>query len=81
MVWTGLFSSLGAAPLLPWSRPSSQPSRRLLGAARRLEQHGSHKEARKHLKRALGINRRALGEEHASTKDTAANLERLEKGT
>ena len=51
----------------------------MLGAARRLEQHGSHKEARKHLKRALGINRRALGEEHASTKDTAANLERLEK--
>ena len=50
-----------------------------LGVA--LEQHGLHGEARKHLKRALGINKRALGEEHASTKDTATSLERAERAS
>ena len=44
-----------------------------------LEQNGLHDEACKHLKRALGINKRALGEEHASTKDVATNLERVSK--
>ena len=46
-----------------------------------LEQEGLHAEARKHLKRALKINKKALGDEHQSTRDTASNLGRLaEKG-
>ena len=43
----------------------------------RLEQQGLHKEATRHMTRALKINTKAFGEEHASTKDTAANLDRL----
>ena len=35
------------------------------------------KEAKKHMTRALKINTKAFGEEHANTKDTAANLDRL----
>ena len=42
-----------------------------------LEQHGLRDEARRHLRRALDINTKALGEGHASTRDTASNLERL----
>ena len=47
---------------------------------RRLEQQGLRKEAKKHMTRALKINTKAFGEEHANTKDTAANLDRLRGG-
>ena len=46
----------------------------------RLEQQGLRKEAKRHMTRALKINTKALGEEHASTKDTASNLDRLRGG-
>ena len=46
----------------------------------RLEQQGLRKEAKKHMTRALKINTKAFGEEHANTKDTAANLDRLRGG-
>jgi hypothetical protein len=46
----------------------------------RLEQQGLHKEAMRHMTRALKINTKAFGEEHASTKDTASNLGRLRGG-
>ena len=53
------------------------PFRLCLG---RLEQQGLRKEAKKHMTRALKINTKAFGEEHANTKDTAANLDRLRGG-
>ena len=73
---------LGASPpccrrLRP-ERPRTLDSFRVcLG---RLEQQGLRKEAKRHMTRALKINTKALGEEHASTKDTASNLDRLRGG-
>jgi tetratricopeptide (TPR) repeat protein len=82
---------VGASP--PWAlccrrlrperrpTPRDPPPARTLHSSRvclgRLEQQGLHKEAMRHMTRALKINTRAFGEEHASTKDTAANLHRL----
>ena len=91
----GLVSTqVGASPpycrrLRPERRPTArtahaastartlQPFRVCLG---RLEQQGLRKEAKRHMTRALKINTKALGEEHASTKDTASNLDRLRGG-
>ena len=74
-------------------RPERRPTARTAHAAstartlhpfrvclRRLEQQGLRKEAKKHMTRALKINTKAFGEEHANTKDTAANLDRLRGG-
>ena len=80
----------GLASLLP-PPPARAPSsrrrrrrRRTLHSLRvclgRLEQQGLRKEAMRHMTRALKINTKALGGEHASTKDTASNLDRLRGG-
>ena len=70
-------ASPARAPSHSWGPAAARTlhsSRVCLG---RLEQQGLHKEAMRHMTRALKINTKAFGEEHASTKDTAANLDRL----
>merc|ERR1719272_1680771 len=81
-----------AAEALPLLRRAAKLAKRQLGGAHPhyattlnnlaagLEQQGLRKEAKRHMTRALKINTKAFGEEHANTKDTAANLDRLRGG-